>query len=160
RRTRGYAVCALLADELAFWPTDETSAEPDREIIDAVRAGMVQFGDKALLLAASSPYAKRGELWTPSRRRDAVDGDACVTWKAPALVMNPSVPRATIDATYERDAVWARAEYGAEFRDDLTQLVAREVVEGCVDAGVLERRPIEGIPYKAFVDPSGGSSDS
>ena len=29
RSTRGYSIVAALLDELAFWSTDESSAEPD-----------------------------------------------------------------------------------------------------------------------------------
>src|SRR5258707_1056091 len=40
RSTRGYAIVAGLLDELAFWPTDEGSAEPDAEVISAIKSGM------------------------------------------------------------------------------------------------------------------------
>lgn len=36
RTTRGYTIAAALCDELAFWPSDE-SAEPDYEVLDALR---------------------------------------------------------------------------------------------------------------------------
>jgi hypothetical protein len=38
--------------------------------------------------------------------------------------------------------------------------VSREAVDACVSRGVFERPPIENVRYAAFVDPSGGSSDS
>jgi len=40
KSTRGYTVVAGLIDELAFWESDENSAEPDVEIINAIRPGM------------------------------------------------------------------------------------------------------------------------
>jgi hypothetical protein len=48
----------------------------------------------------------------------------------------------------------------AEFRTDVESYVAREAVEAVVSPGVFERAPLLGIRYHAFVDPSGGSSDS
>ena len=39
RSVRGYSIAAALLDELAFFSTDESSAEPDSEIINAVQAG-------------------------------------------------------------------------------------------------------------------------
>jgi hypothetical protein len=48
----------------------------------------------------------------------------------------------------------------AQFRTDVESFVSREVVEACVDRGVHERAPVSGIRYVAFIDPSGGSSDS
>jgi phage terminase large subunit-like protein len=61
RSTRGYAIAGALLDELAWMPTDD-AAEPDREILAALRPGMAQFPE-AMLLCASSPYARRGALW-------------------------------------------------------------------------------------------------
>ena len=61
RRTRGYAIAAALCDEIAFWPTED-AAEPDVEVLDALRPGMATIPG-AMLLCASSPYARRGALW-------------------------------------------------------------------------------------------------
>ena len=62
RSTRGYTVIAALLDEIAIWESDETSAEPDVEIINAIRPGMATI-PSAMLLCASSPHARRGALW-------------------------------------------------------------------------------------------------
>jgi hypothetical protein len=64
RTIRGYTTVAVLLDELAFWRTDEGSANPDREILNAVRPAMATIPASRLLLA-SSPYAKRGSCGTP-----------------------------------------------------------------------------------------------
>ena len=40
RTTRGYTIVTALCDELAYWQSDETSAEPDVEVINALRPGM------------------------------------------------------------------------------------------------------------------------
>ena len=73
RSTRGYTIVAALCDEIAFWPTDN-AAEPDYEIINALRPGMATIPG-ALLLCASSPYARRGALWDAHRRHHGKDGD-------------------------------------------------------------------------------------
>jgi phage terminase large subunit-like protein len=80
KSVRGYAVVAALLDELAFWPTDN-AAEPDYEILAAIRPGMAQFPN-AMLLCASSPYARRGALWDAHRRHYAKDGDPVLVWQA------------------------------------------------------------------------------
>jgi hypothetical protein len=74
--------------------------------------------------------------------------------------MNPTVPQDFIDAEYERDAASANAEYGAEFRSDVAEFVSMDVLDACTANGVFELPPISGASYVAFVDPSGGSSDS
>jgi len=159
RSVRGYAIVAALLDELAFWPTDADSAEPDAEIINALRPGMVQFPN-AMLLCASSPYAKRGALFAAHQRHYGKDGDPVLVWKAPTTVMNPTVSRDVIANAMERDKADALAEWMAEFRADLESFINREVVQQCVEPGVFERPPLSGIKYESFVDPSGGSNDS
>ena len=37
---RGYSFVAVICDELAFWRPDEWSANPDAEVIAAVRPGL------------------------------------------------------------------------------------------------------------------------
>jgi hypothetical protein len=158
RSTRGYTFAAVLCDELAFWPTDNT-VSPDYEILDAVRPGMSTI-PRAMLLCASSPYARKGALWDGFRRWHGKDDLEALVWKAATRVMNPTVPQSVIDRAMERDPASAAAEYLAEFRSDIESFVSRELVEAAMPVGVRERAPISNVSYSAFVDPSGGSSDS
>jgi hypothetical protein len=159
RSVRGYAIICAILDEAAYFPTDEAAADPDVELVNAVRPGMLQFPN-ALLLVASSPYAKRGELWNAFQKHYGRDGDAVLVWKAATRTMNPTMSQAKIDAEYEEDPVKAAAEYGAEFRSDIESFISREAVLACVPSGIRERPRAPGMRYRAFVDPSGGSSDS
>jgi hypothetical protein len=157
RSTRGYTYAAVLADEIAFWRTDD-AAEPDYAILDAIRPGMATIPN-AMLICASSPYARRGALWDAFRRYWGRDGTPLV-WKATTREMNPTVRQSVVDAALERDHAAASAEWLAEWRSDIEAFVTREVVEACVTLNVTERPRANGIAYKAFVDPSGGSNDS
>ena len=157
RGVRGYAIVAALLDELAFWPTDD-AADPDFEVINALRPGMAQFPN-AMLLCASSPYAKRGALHDAYKRHYGKDGDPVLVWKAPTTIMNPTVAQSVIDAAMERDPSDARAEWMAEFRYDLESFISRETVLACVEPGVFERLP-QSERGDFLVDPSGGSNDS
>jgi hypothetical protein len=155
---RGYTAVALLLDELAFFPTDETAADPDVEVINAARPAMATVPG-AMMLVASSPYARRGALWSCYQANWGRDAAALV-WKADTRTMNPTVPQSFIDAEYERDPDVAAAEYGAEFRRDVVAFVAREVVDAAVMPGRHELPSVDTVSYAAFVDPSGGSADS
>lgn len=157
KTTRGYALGAILADEIAFWRSDD-SVNPDREVLNAIRPAMATISG-AVLLCASSPYAKRGVMWDAYRKYYGQDGNTLV-WKAPTRVMNPSVPQRVIDEAYERDPLDAAAEYGAEFRSDVEAFVSRETVDAAVMPGRIVLPRIENVCYVAFCDPSGGSSDS
>jgi hypothetical protein len=157
RSSRGYTIIAALCDEVAFWRNDE-SANPDKEILAALRPAMATIPN-AMLLCASSPYARRGEMWNAYRKHFGKDSNVLV-WKAATRIMNPSVPQRFIDAAYEDDAASANAEYGAEFRTDVETFISREVVDAAVIIGRHELPRIDGVQYVAHVDPSGGSSDS
>lgn len=158
RTVRGRTIVASLNDEVAFW-ADDSSANPDVEVLAAIRPAMATIPG-ALLLAASSPYARRGALWDAYRRHYGKDGPVLV-WRASTRTMNPTVPDDVIADAYERDPASAAAEYGAEFRQDVETFLTREVVDAAITPGVHELPPVAGITtYTAFVDPSGGSADS
>jgi hypothetical protein len=158
RVTRGYTFAAVLADETAFW-RDDTSANPDVEIFRALRPGLSNIPG-AILLNASSPYRKAGVLYTTFRRHYGKDGARVLVWRGTTAEMNSTLDPAIIAEAYEDDPASAAAEYGAEFRDDVSDFVPREIVEACTIPGRVELLPAAGLRYAAFVDPSGGSSDS
>lgn len=158
RTVRGYTMAAALLDELAFWPTDN-AAEPDTEIIAALRPGMATIPG-AMLLCASSPYARRGALWEAWRKGYGKESASALVWQAATRVMNPSVPQSLLDAAKEADPANAAAEYEAQFRSDIEAFVSREVVEACIEHGRYENPPSRRQRFNAFVDPSGGSRDS
>ncbi len=158
RATRGYSYACVIADEIAFWMNDESSANPDTEILNAIRPGMATL-PTSMLICASSPHARRGELWNAYRRYWGKDG-APLVWKATTAEMNPTIDPRIIEDALERDPAAASAEYLAEFRTDVETFISREAVEACVSLGAIERGRVGGISYRAFVDPSGGSSDA
>jgi hypothetical protein len=158
RAVRGYTLIGVIADEVAFWRSDE-SANPDLEIIAALRPGMATVPG-ALLLGISSPYSRRGVLYDAYRRHYGVDGDPVLVWQADTRSMNPTVDPEVIRRASEEDEASASAEYGAQFRRDIESFVAREAVDAVVVPERRELPPVDGVQYQAFTDPSGGSSDS
>jgi hypothetical protein len=158
RTTRGYAICAALVDEIAFLP-HEDAAQPDYEILNAIRPGMATIPN-AMLLCASSPYARRGALWDAFRKHYGKDDDRVLVWKAPTRTMNPTVGQQVIDAASEADPASAAAEWLAEFRSDIESFISREAVEACISYDTRERAPMSQTRYYSFFDPSGGSVDS
>ena len=61
RRLRGLTCAAIICDEAAYWLPDDTSANPDTEILTACRPMLATTGGP--LIVISSPYGRRGELW-------------------------------------------------------------------------------------------------
>ena len=158
RRLRGLTFIAVIADEVAFWSSD-FSANPDDEILNAVRPGLATTGGPLFMI--SSPYARRGELWRVFQRHYGAAGDPQImVAKGSSREFNVTLLQSVVDRAYERDPAAASAEYGAEFRRDIESFVAIEAVTACVSRGVYERAPQRGVVYSAFVDPSGGSADA
>jgi phage terminase large subunit-like protein len=81
RSTRGYTIVAALLDEIAYWASDESAAEPDVEVINAIRPAMATIPG-SMLLAASSPYGRRGCLWGVHRKHYGKDDSSVLVWQA------------------------------------------------------------------------------
>ncbi len=160
RKLRGPTYVAIIADELAFWYSDDGgSVNPDVEIIAAARPGLMTTHGP--LLTASSPYARRGLLWDTFKKHFGAHGDPLVlVAKGTTREFNPNIGQAEIDRELDRDPIKNRAEYLAEFRADIESFVSLESVQFCILPNVYERSPMLNTCYYGFVDPSGGSSDS
>jgi len=159
RTIRGGTAVAILGDEVAFWRNEATS-NPDTEILGAARPMLATTGGP--LICISSPYARRGELWSAYRRDYGPLGDPLIlVAKAASRTMNATLSEKVLARAYERDPAAALAEYGAEFRTDIESFVSREAIDDATVPDRLELPPVANeIGYVAFVDPSGGAQDA
>jgi hypothetical protein len=158
RTVRGETLIGALCDEAALW-RDDKSQNPDAEILDALRPGLATT--EGPLCVFTSPYARRGAVWESYKRDFGPEGDPSIlVVQAPSLTMHPTLSRSVVEKAYQRDPASAAAEFGAEFRRDIENFVSIEAVEACVVRGVREVAPVTGQRYGAFVDVSGGRSDS
>ena len=150
RRLRGPTYVAVIADEAAFWYVDEGgSANPDSEILSAVRPGLATTG--GMLAIISSPYARRGEVWEAYRTNYGPTGDPLIlVAQGTSRELNPTLSQSVVDRALERDPAAATAEYLAEFRRDIETFVSREAVLACVVPGLYEGRPQHNFRYAGF----------
>jgi hypothetical protein len=155
RSVRGFTLVAALLDELAFWQSED-SANPDTEVLAAIRPGMATIPN-AMLLAASSPYARRGALYQAHKEHYGKDGDPILVFQADTKTVNPAVDQQVIDDAYAADPASASAEYGAQFRSDIEAFVSLDTITACISVGVHERGREARQTYTAFLDPAGGS---
>jgi hypothetical protein len=158
RSVRGYTLAAALLDETAFWRSDE-SANPDKEILTALRPSLMTLPG-SLLIGASSPYAKRGVLFEAHRDHHGRDASDVLVWQAPTRTMNPMISEAFVAKELEKDPASARAEYLAQFREDVSGYIDRELLESLVVPQYRTRAYRESLRYAGFCDPSGGARDS
>jgi hypothetical protein len=159
KSTRGYGFAAVVLDEAAFLPVLEQSANPDVELVRAVTPGLARVPG-SLLLVVSTPYARRGVVFSEFQKWHAVDGAPVLTFVAPTRRMNPMIAQETVDLALLEDATANRAEYLSEFRGDLESYANREVIDAAIVPGRHELPPSPWQEHVAFVDPSGGSKDS
>lgn len=156
---RGRTFLAVLGDETAYWPVGD-SANPDVEVINAVRPGLSTI-PYSLLLVASSPYARRGLLYQNYAKYFGRDDAPVLVWQGTTEEMNASlVGDPLIAEMYVEDPERASAEFGAQFRSDIVAFITREAVEDCLARDVREMPAASGVAYVGHVDPSGGSADS
>jgi hypothetical protein len=154
RTLRGPTYVAIIADEIAQFFTSVDFANPDTEILAAVRPGLLTTHGP--LLMVSSAYAKRGVLYDGYRRYFGPSGpDDILVAFGTSRDTNPSLSQAEIERELEKDPIRNRAEYLSEFRCDVEGFIPREVVELCV-RDYHELPPTPGFSYRCFVDAASG----
>jgi hypothetical protein len=158
RAVRGYTVVGAICDEIAFWPHDD-AADADAEVLAALRPAMATTD--GLMLAISSPYARRGALYEAHRSCFGVDDSETLVWVADTQTMNPTVDPAVIARAFRDDDTAAWSEYGRDgeirFRADVEGFITAEAIEAATVAERRELPPVAGVSYVAFLDFAGGS---
>jgi hypothetical protein len=155
RRSRGGTAIGIVLDECAFLQTSDDSANTDQQILTALKPSLATTGGPMLL--TSSPSTMEGIVYKLHKRHFGPEGDARVlVIQSDTRSLNPSLSQKVIDRAYELDAVEADAEFGGVFRQLSTAYLERAIVERATDATSV-RLTLPGLPYVAFLDPSGGT---
>lgn len=162
RTVRNFTLLAAIVDEAAFFGLDEESkVRSDTELIRALRPGLATV--RGRLIAITSPYAKKGWVYSTHKKNFGNDAGKILVWNCPSRTMNPTLAQAVVDEAYAEDPQAARSEYGGEFRDDVAEFLPRSLIEGLVVKGRKELLPRLVRPnvtaYAAFADLSGGRHD-
>ena len=144
---------ALLPMRSHFWPSQ--GANPDDEVLSAVRPAMATIPD-AKLLCISTGYAQTGALYDAHKKHYGKEDDDIMVWQVDTASMNPTISQAYIDKEIEKEPEAGRAEWLGLFREDVSAAFPLEVIEACIVPGRME------IPYSphvgryfAFLDPGG-----
>jgi len=152
---RGITVVAAICDEMAFWRHEETAANPEQEILDALRPSMATVV-RAKLIRVSTPFRKEGVLWTEYQRRAELDFPV---WVAPTSEMNPAIPPAVLERERKRDEQKFRREFKAEFVENTTSWIESEILESCIVQGRRDLPRVADGLYVAAIDPGFVRSD-
>jgi len=138
---RGRTIVAAICDEMAFWPHDEAAANPDEEVLAALRPGMATVRNPKLL-KISTPFAKQGVLWKEYQRRSELDFPVL---QFSSAELNPTLKPSILEKERNRDEGKFCREYLAEFVDSINGWIVPELLEPCIVRGRLE------VPYKSDV---------
>jgi hypothetical protein len=155
RQVRGQTILLSIFDEVAFWKSEDT-VKPDYETYRAVLPGLATIPD-AMLVAISSPYRKAGLLYEKWKAHYGKDSDDVLVVQATSRQLNPALPASLVEQALEDDPEAARAEWLAEWRNDIASFIDIEMTEACTDRGVLVRPPRLGVHYVAFIDAASGT---
>lgn len=157
RSIRGRTVVCSLFDEIAFWRVE--GANPDREILSASRPSMATIPNSKLIVI-SSPYSRSGVLYEVHRDYYGKDDPEILIWRSPTRLMNPTISELFIEREAKKDPLAARAEWYAEFREDIEEFLSLEAIEACCVLDGTLAPDIMRHQYLAFTDPSGGRADA
>lgn len=160
RAPRGYTCPTACLDEIAWWQNEDDGANPDHEVVTAVRGSLGRVAD-AVLLALSNPAAPRGELYDAVEQSFGRDDPDVLVWNADTLSMNETYDRHAIARAFKRDPVVAAAEFGSDgfvtFRQARQALFDEDALRKCIVVDRRELPPTPGMNYVAFLDAAQGN---
>jgi hypothetical protein len=161
RTVRGGDSCVLfICDEVSSWYSAEQSANPDREIVAAVRPTLYTARAAGLggtMLFISSPLGKKGTLWELYRDHFGKDAARTRVLQASTSTMHPKLSLELLADEIAADPAAARAEVFGLFRDDVIAYLTEDLLARAVKTGWTGEGPRPGVHCWAFVDPAGGS---
>jgi hypothetical protein len=159
KSSRGHAIPVVLLDEFAFWYTNEGAANPDYEVLAAVRYSMAQFPHAKKLLG-TTPWVEEGLAYKYSKAgtegrllkcddcanaqaelcshklkaREAYDG-VLVIRATTAQMQNPLITRPRLVVIFNEDPDSFPRESRAEFIKSKSGFLNPEKVERAVWKG-------------------------
>lgn len=157
---RGFTVPSANCDEIASWKSDDDGANPDGEVLTALRGALGRVPN-SLLLVLSNPIAPKGELFDAVEQFYGKDDPDVLVWNADTLSMNATYDQRTIARAFQRDPVVASSEFGSGghvvFRQAHQALFDAAPLDAVIVAGRRELPPSKDHRPVAFIDAAQGS---
>jgi Terminase large subunit, ATPase domain len=152
---RGYPVICVICDEMAFWCHEETAANPEREVIEALRPGMATLYNTKLV-KISTPFRKEGILYDEFQQRNELEH---LVWQVTTEEMNPAVTKQFLDKALQRNPETFNREHLAVFTDSISGWITPEILDPCIARGRRELPPVRDAIYAAALDPASRHND-
>lgn len=151
---RGLRARVVVLDELAFYRSSE-GYPTDVEMLRAARGRVATTGGKVITL--SSPYSQVGALFETHRKNFARDDSPILVWQATAPEMNPSLPADYLSRMAQDDPEAYQSEALGQFRAGVSTFFDPEALNGCIETGVREVPPQNGVSYRGYTDAASGT---
>jgi hypothetical protein len=160
---RGFAIPLAILDEVGFWYKTTDAANPDFEVVRAIRPSMFQF-PHAKMFIISSPYTEEGILWEAKRagtggqfaalEERAAFQDTLILQASTGAMANPKYDKTARTRLAEEQAADPEGfvrEFGARFVSAISGFLPQTLVQAAIDTHVKERKRSE--IEKALVQP-------
>jgi hypothetical protein len=156
RRTRGFTAIAVVLDECAFLASGGESANPDTELLQALRPSLATTQGPMLL--TSSPAAMEGIVFKLHKRHYGPLGDPrTLVVQSDSRTLNPKLSEAVVARAFDDDPEAADAEYGGNWRQPTSVLLERPIVERAATGTDVPTGRLPGVQYYGFIDVAGGT---
>lgn len=153
RGARGWPVFCLLLDELAHMVDTEGSNVAADQVVRALLPATAQFGDKARVIAASTPWGSDGAFAELYQRASSGELEGAVAHHATTAEANPTISPEFLAAEERRDPESFKSEYLAQFVGSGGAFFDAENISGAVTLpGQL--RPEDAVEWVAGLDPA------
>jgi hypothetical protein len=153
RSLRGDAWSCAVLDELGHY-TDTTDGNASGErVYEAVEPSLAQFAEAGWLISISTPRWRQGMFWKLVQRGQSGTFPRLHYIHKTSLEMNSRLSAEYLAEKQRENPDNYRREYLAEFSDAGAFLDSLDVL-ACVRRGEGVLPPVEGIHYRAAIDPA------
>jgi hypothetical protein len=152
---RGLSVVCAICDEVGFWIHEQTAANPEEQVMAALRPTMATFRD-AKLIKISTPCRKEGILWRDLQDRQNL---RYTVRQLSTKDMNPTISDEVLEEARCDNEEYFRREFLAQFTDSLVGWITPEMLDPCIARGQREFPRVFSGTYIAAVDPAFRNSD-
>lgn len=151
---RGFRCDPFVLDEPAFYIS--TDGRPtDTEMWRVARGRVAMTGGK--VVAISSPYAQSGLIYDLHKKHFGNNDSPVLIWSASSFDMNPTLSAGYLQRMQIDDPEAYLSEVLGEFRAGISTFFDPAALGCCVDAGIRERLPVDGVRYVGGFDAASGT---
>jgi hypothetical protein len=153
RGGRGWAISLLMMDEAAHFLTDTDGPAVAERVFNALVPATAQFGDKARVIASSTPWGQDGLFATLYQQAASGELTDAQAHHATTAEMNPTITASYLEQEERRDPDSFRSEYLAEFVGSGAAFLDPESIADAIQRrGELE--PEDAVSWVAGIDPA------